>query len=245
MNNKTNNLENKKVVRLPINSSKTNMQNKHFNYKTLALMTLYSNRQTEENFQETGIEEVYRYLYRNKIENHISDIEELTGLKENSIFRNIRKLIKEGKGLITTTITNKGDMIYRISYENESERKYVIIEEEILKLLINKADSNTIKAYIFLKYMCRNGARDIHRVYIAEQIGLSTNSESLKSISKITNKLEELRLIKKENKYKWVEKPDGNLQYTQTNIYKVLTYEQYLQLNNNDKDNNNKEKNKK
>lgn len=240
INNVINNVENKKVVRLPINSSKANMQNKHFNYKTLALMTLYSNRQTEKNMQETGIEEIYRYLYKNKIQKNISDIEELTGLKENSIFRNIRKLIKESKGLITITITNKGDMIYRISYENESERKYVIIEEEILKLLINKADSNTIKAYIFLKYMCRNGAKDIHRAYIAEQIGLSTNSKSLKVISKITNKLEELKLIKKKNKYKWIEMPDGKLQYTQVNEYEVLTYEQYLQLNND-----NKEKNKK
>ena len=36
-------MDNKKIVNLPISSSKSNLKNKDINYNILAIMTLYSN----------------------------------------------------------------------------------------------------------------------------------------------------------------------------------------------------------
>lgn len=215
---------NDKVLKLPINSSKKNMQNKYLNYQILAVMTLYSNRQTQNDINDSGSEDVYRYLYRNKIKKNIEEIKLLTNLSEQSIFKNIKKLIKQSD-LVSQEVSQKGDVIYKIDYEGEDHGEYVVIEEDILRCLI-QTDSNTIKTYILLKYMCRNTSRTIHRAFIADNIGLS--SKSIKLITKITNRLEELRLIKKENEYECIAKENG-LQYSQVNKYVIILYEQYNQ----------------
>ena len=58
---------NDKVVMLPMSSKKCNMQNKKCDYKTLAIMTLYSNFTPIEMQDEKGVYETYRFLYKNKI----------------------------------------------------------------------------------------------------------------------------------------------------------------------------------
>ena len=61
-----------------------------------------------------------------------------------------------------------------------------------------------MKVYILLKYLCRNECKEIHRAYIAEQIGLSTNRNNLRIISDITYVLERLKLIKVKREYKTI-----------------------------------------
>ena len=103
------------IVKLPINSSKQNMQNKKCDYKTLAIMTLYSYMTPNEITLEQGYEELYRFAYRNKIEKDMDEIEELSNNKRDTIIRNIKKLTKLNSGLITAVNSPKG-IIYYINY---------------------------------------------------------------------------------------------------------------------------------
>lgn len=200
-----------KIIKLPINSSKEYMQNKKCDYKLLALLTLFS--ELDDDCRIVNCIDLYK-------KENIDNIEKLSNMKIDTIKRKIRFLNKNISALINTK-----DNIITIKY-SEDDKNFITIEKDILKLLINKTNSNTIKAYILLKYMCRFGMKDVHRVYIAEQIGLSTNSQSLKVISKITNKLEELELIKKFDNYKMV-KNNGKQQCLQVNKYLVMNYSQW------------------
>lgn len=220
------------IVKLPINSSKQNMQNKKCDYKTLAIMTLYSYMTPNEITLEQGYEELYRFAYRNKIEKDMDEIEELSNNKRDTIIRNIKKLTKLNSGLITAVNSPKG-IIYYINYRGEKGGDFVTIEEDILRLLVNTTNSSVIKVYILLKYLCRKGSREIHRAYIAEQIGLSTNRNSLNRISDMTYVLEQIGLIKKKVKYKTIILENGNEHFTQATEYELCTYEEYKQKRNN------------
>lgn len=214
-----------KILKLPINSSKENMQNKKCDYRILALMTLYSNRTPNEISLDEGYEELYRYIYKNKIEDNMEEIEVLTNNKRDTIIRNIKKLAKLSNGLITATNSPNG-ICYYIHYAKDNN--YVTIEEDILRTLVNATNSNVIKTYILFKYLCRNGSKEIHRAYIAEQIGLSTNRNNLRIISDIIYVLERLKLIKVKREYKTILLDNGKEQYTQVNEYELCTYKEYI-----------------
>lgn len=84
-----------------------------------------------------------------------------------------------------------GEIIYYINYTNEKCREYVTIPEKQLRFLIHTGNSNVIKTYVLLKYMCKNGEKRISRKYIATQIGLSPKSKSsLQTITDILVSLE-------------------------------------------------------
>ena len=218
-----------KILKLPINSSKKNMQNKKCDYRILGLMTLYSNRTPSEISLDEGYEEIYRYIYKNKIEDNMEEIEILTNNKRDTIIRNIKKLAKSSNGLIIATNSPNG-ICYYIHYAKDNN--YVIIEEDILKTLVNATNSNVIKVYLLLKYLCRNECKEIHRAYIAEQVGLSTNRNNLRIISDITYVLERLKLIKVKREYKTILLDNGKEQYTQVNKYEVCTYDEYIKQKN-------------
>ena len=215
-----------KILKLPINSSKENMQNKKCNYKTLALMTLYSNISPDEITLDDGYEELYRYLYENKIKDSIIEMEKLSHNKQDTIFRNIRKLAKINNGLITVTNSTKG-IIYYINYRSTEGGDYVIIEEDILKYLIDTSNSNVIKVYILLKYLCKNGKKSITNEYIAEQIGLcSKSNKNIQSVINIIKSLVNNKLIKK-TKDKSVKFKDNKFKYKEINEYEVVKYEEW------------------
>ena len=54
-----------KEYNVPMNSSKENMKNRNCDYKTLAIMSLYSKFTPIEKQIEDGVDEQYIYLYRN------------------------------------------------------------------------------------------------------------------------------------------------------------------------------------
>lgn len=76
--------EKEKILNLPINSTKENMQNKKCDYKTLSIITVYSNKTPFS--EDDSVEELYRYLYRNKLLANSAEIEELSNLKINKIY---------------------------------------------------------------------------------------------------------------------------------------------------------------
>lgn len=215
-----------KIVKLPINSSKQNMQNKKCNYKTLAIMTLYSNMTSKEITLEQGYEELYRFVYESKIKNKIVEIENLSHYKQDTIIRNIRKLAKLNNGLITVVNSSNG-IIYYINYRSEQGGDFVTIEEDILKYLIDTGNSNVIKVYILLKYLCRNGRRAVTNEYIAEQIGLNKNSgKNIQSVINIIKSLVNNKLIRK-IKNKGVKFDDDKFKFKITNEYELIDYNEW------------------
>ena len=219
---------NGEVITLPINSEKKNMKNKKCDYKTLAIMTYCSNMKPIEQQDETGVYEKYRYVYKNKIIELTDEIEQLSNSKINTIVKNMRKLSQLEGNLVNAYKNEEGKIYYTINYTDERSRKFVSIEADMLRTLINKSNSNGIKAYILIKYLCegeekKTGKKEkkITNGYIAEQIGLSSKSKcSLQVITDITNLLDEISFIRKRIAY------FGGKRNV---YYSVLTHEEWIE----------------
>lgn len=180
---------NDKEYKFPITSSKENLMNKKVDYKVLMLMTLLSNSQPESNFLETGSEEMWRYLYRNKLTEYKELVESLSKTKLNSIYKMIKKMEKLDCKVINVRKTETNGIVYDINYTNNN-REFVTIETRIMESLIHTCNSNSIKVYVLLKYMCRDGRKQISREWLLKQIGLSERSDNnLKVITDITDML--------------------------------------------------------
>ena len=118
-----------KIIKLPINSSKEYMQNKKCDYKTLSLLTLCSE-----------LNDNYRFLYYDDLikDENIKNIEKISNLKIKTIKDKIRYFNKNISDLIHIEVINDNVVII-INYSIDN-KEYVTIEEDILKLLINKFD---------------------------------------------------------------------------------------------------------
>lgn len=219
--------ENNSITRLPINSSKENMRNKQCNYKALSIITLYSASNYDKNT---------RYSYKTSLFEHKEEIENLSKMKLDTIFRHIKKICKFDNELIQP-INVKDNIAYLMKYSSgKNDRgEYVVIEKDIIKCLIEKCCSEEIKAYIFLKYRCeynkdKNDTKReamVSNDSICENIGLSKKShDNISKVTKITNKLVELKLIKKKTVTK-VRAIDGKEKCTYRNIYSIVSYEDF------------------
>ena len=190
-----------KEYNVPMNSSKENMKNRNCDYKTLAIMSLYSKFTPIEKQIEDGVDEQYIYLYRNKILESKDEIEEISKWKIKTVLNNMRKITMLNSNLITSMVYEDcgyEETYYMIDYSDEEGKEYVTIEKNILKILINIGNSDLIKIYILIKYLSRENARKISREYLAQEIGIENPSKSvLDRISKITSSLAKAGLIEK------------------------------------------------
>lgn len=212
---------NNKDYSFPITSSKDNMMNKLLDYKTLSIMTIFSNK---DNTINDGVEEMHRYLYKNKVLENIENIESLSKNKINTIMKNIRKLSKLDNNVVMATNTPNG-IVYYINYTKQG-REFVTIKESMLRYLINVSNSNTIKVYILLKYLCQDKEKNVTREYIAEQIGLSKKSRSnLQEISDITDMLFNTGFINIKQKYVSELLSSGNECVKRYNYYSINSYD--------------------
>ena len=197
----------------PITSSKNNLMNKQLDFRVLMLMTLLSNRQTMNDFEERGENELWRYLYRNKLKEYQNLVESLSKTKLNTIYKNIKRMEKLDCKVIDIVKTEGNDIVYYIKY-TDNNREFVMIETKIMEALIHSFNSNAIKVYIVLKYMCRNGKKKISQEWLLKQIGLNVNSHNNNRL--ITNITTELHCGGYINKY--TETIDGN---KKINYYEV------------------------
>lgn len=158
------------------------LSDKHFNYKTLAIMSLYSTPQNG-----------HRLLNRDILFDHANEIEQLSNLKMNTILRSIRKLVVKDS-LIKQYRDEFGYMYYSIT-----TNQCVRVNKDTLKRLINIGDNNLIKTYLFLVNQCNRYEKKVMpNQLIAQSIGLSpASNNSLQTITNMTNKLNELGLIQK------------------------------------------------
>lgn len=180
---------NNKNYKFPITSSKTNLMNKKIDFKVLMLMTLLSNKQREDEFMASGEEELWRYVYRNKLIEHVELVESLSKSKIQSIIKIINKMSKLDCNVVNVRKTEQNEIIYDINY-TANGKEFVTIETRVMEALIHSFNSTTIKIYILLKYMCRNGKRQITQSWLLNQIGLSDKSHNnYKMLLDITTEL--------------------------------------------------------
>lgn len=226
-------------VRFPMNVYEGNIGDKHCNYKTLAIMTLYSNYN---NNIEDGSQEQHRYVYKDKIIEFTDEIEELSQNKINTILRNIKKLSNLSGHLVIASKTQDNKIVYTINYRagefitNEDGQvidckkgSFVLIEQDLLKYLVDVGSNELIKVYLLIKALCLWNERTndqhekmITNSYLCEHIGLKPCKNSLQSISNITHALEELHLIKKR-----VEHRNLRGEFRHYNHYSIVPYDEW------------------
>lgn len=219
-----------KVVNFPMSTQKCHMKDKKCDYKTLAIMTLYSNMTPMKDQHESRTYEPYRYVYKNKIIKFTDEIESLSNKKIGTVINNMRKLSQLEGGLVTATKNHNEEIIYYIRYENERGREYVSIPEDMLRRLVWIGNGNLIKVYLLIKYLCEDEKRrfnhdekKITNKYICDEIGLSSSSKNnLQGITEITNTLEECDFIKK----RYVKSSETGIK---TNIfYSLISYDEWM-----------------
>lgn len=161
--------------------------NKKVDYKVLMLMTLLSNVQLHKDALDTGNEERWRYLYRNKLKKYKDLVESLSQTKLNTILRTIKKMEKLDCKVIAVRKTEGNEIVYDINY---GTREFVTIDTKIMEALIHSFNSNVIKIYVLLKYMCRDRKKKITQEWLLKQIGLSSDSKNNRQmLSDITTEL--------------------------------------------------------
>lgn len=132
------------------------------------------------------------------IRNEKEDIERISHKSWTTTYKSLMKMSAKHKDLIKIKKIKK-ENTYTVSYGNKNSKGYILIDDNIIKILLGSKDSATIKTYMLLKMICKNGSKIVTRNYICDNIGLASSSTTnLNKITKITNFLEENNLIRKE-----------------------------------------------
>lgn len=210
----------------PITSSQVNLKNKKLDYKVLMLMTFLSNKQHEDDIDKVG-EDNWRFLYRNKLTRYSDLVESMSNNKIQTVIKVINKMSKLDCKVVDVRKTECNDIIYLINYKTDN-KDFVTIETKIMEALIHSFNSNAIKVYILLKYMCRDGERKLSREWIAKQIGLSGKSHN--NLQTITNITDELSCGGYINKRTAINEEGKRISY-----YEVNSIEQWSKIRNKNK----------
>lgn len=140
------------------------------------------------------LSEKHRYVYKNKF--NIEELAKDLGIGRTTLIRNIKKLHKCGAKVLNIMNTQEG-ICYTLDYAKLNKQgndlnKYVRIPQCMLKTLVCAFNTNAIKVYCLFKYMCsETDFKNMDNKWIAEQVGLSSNSKNnLDTITEITKQLE-------------------------------------------------------
>ena len=200
-----------------INTENDIISDKRMDYKTFAIAMLYSKYNNEN---------IWHFLYEKTLTENQLEIEGLSNNKINTIKRNIRKLEKLNNYVIQRKTYN-GEIVYLLFPQSVDGKYYVLIEDDILRVLINATNSNVIKTYCILKYLLAKGGRIVTREFLLEKIGLSTNSDSnYKVMTDIIDTLVDLCLIKKTYDYQ-KEMKDDKVAVKTRYFLELTTYEEF------------------
>lgn len=212
-----------KINKFPISSEQKYMRDKKVNFLNYCILVYFSNYQGDyeiRNFE--GTFDTHRYIYEDKILKNKSEIEHYSKTKIQTFIRNAKKLATISNGeVVSVRKTNEGKIVYQI----EKPNKYILIEEKILRVLINFCSTNAIKTYVFLKWKCRENGCIISRKEICENIGLSSTGErQLQEITDITKGLQKLGLINR--KTTTGISVDGK-DYNRSTYYELVSFEKW------------------
>lgn len=161
-------------------TDKENIKNK--NIATYSAMMLQTKHDKNDKLDDR------RYLYANNFK--IEEVIDLLKVSKRTVQRNINALIKSG--MIEVVETSENGCVYKFNYKKDN-KYFVEIEHDILTELVSATNSNTIATYLLMKYHLKDGKKQMTQEFIAQEIGISTNS--LKTIRNITQVLTKLGLI--------------------------------------------------
>ncbi|HBH3652829.1 TPA: helix-turn-helix domain-containing protein [Clostridioides difficile] len=146
-----------------------------------------------------------RILYKNKLD--IQEIANELNVNRTTIQRNIKKLEKLDFKILKIENTLNGIVYCLPSENNIDSSKFTMIHYDMLKKMISKFKSNTIKVYFLLKTITtETNFKPATNSFIAENIGLSSKSKNnLDIITSSVKILEEHKYIetKKVNVYEY------------------------------------------
>lgn len=161
-------------------TDKENIKNK--NIATYSAMMLQTKHDKNDKLDDR------RYLYANNFK--IEEVIDLLKVSKRTVQRNINALIKSG--MIEVVETSENGCVYKFNYKKDN-KYFVEIEHDILTELVSATNSNTIATYLLMKYHLKDGKKQMTQEFIAQEIGISTNS--LKTVRNITQVLTKLGLI--------------------------------------------------
>ncbi len=203
------------VLLFAVRSEDVYMKNKDCNYNDYSILNYMSKRNPNEE---------HRYIYRKDIRDNKIMIEELSKKKIENYFKSINKIIKIGNLILPKEIN--GEAVYIINNKDANNRKYVLLEKDIMRYLIDTGDKYLTKLYVLLKYRCNTKTyTKISRKDMAESIGLSPNSGS--TLTKITNLIVNLNnnnLIESYTEYDNKINSKGNIEFARHINIKLTTY---------------------
>ena len=160
-----------------------------------------------------GIYEWHRFLYKNKFDT--AELAKDLGISRVTLERNIKKLESLNYNILSIENTREHGVVYKLEYGTFNENtgnlnKFVTIYQPMLKELACSFNSNAIKIYCLLSYMCNETEfQPLTEDWICEQIGLNGNSERNQStVRTIIKTLEKCKFIetRKQNIFKWDDK---------------------------------------
>lgn len=201
-----------------MNTENNIIGDKRMDYKTFAIAMLYSKYNNQN---------VWHFLYEKTLDENQLEIEGLSNNKINTIKKNIKKLEKLDNHVIQRKVYNN-EVVYLLFPQSINGKYYVLIEDEILRVLVNTTNSNVIKTYCILKYLLSKGSRIVSREFLIEKIGLSVNSDkNFKLMTDIIDTLTDMCLIKKSYDYEKEINLNGKL-VTKTRLkLELTTYEEW------------------
>lgn len=209
-------MNDKKILKTAMNTEKGVIDNKQMNYLYYGIANLYS-KYSEDN--------VWKYLYESTLDEHKMELEDLSNRKINTIKRNIKKLEDLDNYVLQRKVFNN-EIVYLICNKSLEGKYYVLIEDDILRTLINVSNSNMIKTYCVLKYLLAKGKRRVTREHLLSLIGLTPHEKNLQLITDIIDALTDLYLIKKQYTYEKRE-IEGRVINSQFLMLELTTYEEW------------------
>lgn len=177
------------MKKIPVIAEKEFLKDKNCDYHALMVASCFGTN----NLKKKNIS-----IDSRTIRNEKEDIERISHKSWATTYKSLMKMSTKHKNLIKIKKIKK-ENTYTVSYSNKNSKGYILIDDNIIKILLRNRDSATIKTYMLLKMICNNGSKIVTRSYICDNIGLaSSSSTNLNKITKITNFLEANNLIRKE-----------------------------------------------
>lgn len=202
--------------KIPMRVSFNCLGDNKIDYKSIAIASIYGN------WNNNGKSKGALYVPHTVLKEHKEEIEKLSHHTLATLFASLNRASKRNENFIQNIRLRSNKRIMNISCKNKKGKEYVLVEEDILRILIDKGNSNIIKTYLFLKSFCYNEPKLITREYMCKILGITPCNSNLLRVSKITNTLEELGLIIKESE------KDGVCINT---MYFLRTYEDWKSIN--------------
>lgn len=208
---------NETVYKTQMNTENNIIGDKKMDYKTFAIAMLYSKYNNQN---------VWHFLYEKTLDENQMEIEGLSKTKINTIKRNIKKLEKLDNHVIQRKIYDN-EIVYLLFPQSVDGKYYVLIEDDVLRVLVNTTNSNVIKTYCVLKYLLAKGEKMVTREFLLEKIGLTTYEKNLQMMTDILDTLTDMYLIKKSYDYEKEINDRENINIKARLKLKLTTYEEW------------------